>query len=166
MADAGAVRTAVELLRDTRGSVSFGGGLTRLTSISREGMRRAWRWARTYRSVGDGPTHRPSGRDLEFAEFRRETFRHQTSPEGVVQDWLRFLRDRPGDARMMYRDGRIDRNWLDPEWIKNRFQQQGNRFIAVLSEDGGVGLAASTRQYLRLGPGGIIQLEYPPEFPR
>lgn len=230
VADSGAGRLARELWHDQGGSFIFGGRITRPTIITSQGRRRAWRWARVHRSVGDSPNpspdrlaelytqglvregqipaltgvrimngrigrgssgmdfwcfrrgragsrgpiplevkHRPSGRDLEFADFRRETLRHQVSPEGVSQDWLRFLRDRPEDAIIMYRDGRIDRHWLDPEWVNEHgaawFQQPGNRFLTVLSPDGRTGLAPSARQYMRLGQESIIQLAYPPLFP-
>src|SRR6185295_10681179 len=43
----------------------------------------------------------------------------QASPEGDTIDWLRFIATPSGRAKVqsLVRKGRLDRNWLNAEWV-------------------------------------------------
>lgn len=115
--------------------------------------------------------HRPSGGDLSTSDFRhRSTGSRQATPEFDVENWLDYVRDQRPSVEGLVRQRRLDPEWLDPDWVRQHgvgwFQQRGHRFIAVVSPDGRSSLDSSARQVMRIGEDHIIQLEYPPDFPR
>lgn len=115
--------------------------------------------------------HKPSGQDLTTSDFaRRSTGARQATPEFDVENWIAYVRDQHPFVEGLVRQGRLDREWLNPSWVREHgaewFQQRGNRFIAVVSPSGTAGLDARARQIMRIGEDYIFRVEYPPEFPR
>ena len=129
-----------------------------------------------FRNRGDGPvsveikyTGRSADVDVGERSARGRPSTRQASPEGDVEDWLRFLESHKLTVREMVRQRRLPAHWMNEDWVRANgrahFQQRKNRFLVVESPGGAAGVKTNTLRRIRLSLESVIRLATPDGFP-